>query len=128
MQTEPKDEVKFRYEPFKEVVVMEIIRFQTLDDLARFANVISGGKIPGLYWIDGIAMLHFALPPSTETTSKALVEEGRIYWTLLSYAAMPQYKPVIETKEKIMVPVIDMTSDPLFMKAAKWLKQREHTS
>lgn len=127
MQEKSEDKVEFRYEPFREVIVMEIIKFQTPDDLARFANIIAGGKTPGLYWANGIAILHFSLPPTTETTSKELVEKGRIYWTLLSYAMMPQYRSIIETKEKIIVPVVDMTTDPLFLKAAEWIKRREQT-
>jgi len=31
----------------------------------------------------------------------------------------------IETKEKIIVPVIDMTSNPLFRKVASWLKEQK---
>jgi len=36
---------------------------------------------------------------------------------------MPQYRPIIETKEKIIVPVIDMSPSLLFQKVAEWLKE-----
>jgi len=32
---------------------------------------------------------------------------------------------VIETKEKIMVPVIDLSSDPVIRKVARWLRQQK---
>jgi len=38
---------------------------------------------------------------------------------------MPNYRPIIETKEKIMIPVINMSSNPMFGKVAKWLKEQK---
>jgi hypothetical protein len=118
-------EVNVKYEPFKEIVIMERNHFSSSDDLARFASIISGGKTAGLYWADGVAFLYFVLSPSTETAAKALIESGRIYWTLVGYASMPKYQSMIETKEKIMVPVIDLSSNPIIRKVANWLKQLE---
>jgi hypothetical protein len=117
-------EVNVKYEPFKEIVILERNHFSSSDDLARFASVISGGKTAGLYWADGVTFLYFVLPASTEVAAKALIESGRIYWTLVGYALMPKYQPMVETKEKIMVPVIDLSSNPTIRKVANWLKQQ----
>jgi hypothetical protein len=38
---------------------------------------------------------------------------------------MPKYAPTIETKEKMIVPVIDISSDPTLAKVAKWLKEQK---
>ena len=118
-------EVNVKFEPFKEIVILERNHFSSSDDLARFASVVSGGKTAGLYWAEGVAFLYFVLSPSTETAAKALIESGRIYWTLVGYASMPKYQPMIETKEKIMVPVIDLSSNPTIRKVANWLKQQK---
>jgi hypothetical protein len=56
--------------------------------------------------------------------AKAFIEEQKVYWAFVSYALMPQYKPIIETKERIMVPVIDMSTSNLFTKVAQWLKEQ----
>ena len=37
---------------------------------------------------------------------------------------MKNYQPMIETKEKIMVPVINMASNTKFRKVADWLKNQ----
>jgi hypothetical protein len=116
--------VTIKYEPFKEIVVMECTKFPTPDDLARFTNIIAGGKMAGLYWTDGVTFLYFPLSVNTELTAKALIEEGKVYWAFLSYAPMPEFKPVIETKEKIQVPVLNMSTNPLFQKVAAWLKKQ----
>ena len=118
-------ELIINYEPFKEIVVMERTRFSTPDDLARFTNIIAGGKTTGIYWARGVAFIYFPLSINTETAAKELVERRRVYWAFLSYTLMPSFKPLIETKEKIIVPVLDMSTNPLFQKVADWIKTLE---
>ncbi len=118
-------EVDVKYEPFKEIVVMQRNTFASPDDIARFASIIAGGKTAGLYWAEGVVFLYFPLPASTETAAKALVENRRVYWTFVGYALMPEYRSIIETKEKIMVPLIDVSSNPMFRKVANWLKEQK---
>jgi hypothetical protein len=113
-------------ESFKEIIVMEHTRFKTVDDLARFANIAVGGKTTGVYWANGVVFIYYPLPTTTEVAAKALIEERKVFWAFVSYALMPEYKPIIETKERIMVPVIDMTTSPLFQKVAKWLKEQPY--
>ena len=118
-----ESEVDVKYEPFKEIVVMERNFFSTPDDIARFTSVIAGGKLAGLYWAEGIVFLYFPLPASTETAAKELIENKRVYWTFVGYSLMQKYQPTIETKEKMIVPVIDISSNPMFRKVASWLKE-----
>jgi hypothetical protein len=120
-----KNDLNVKYEPFQEIVIMEKNFFATPDDIARFTSVIAGGKLAGLYWTDGIVFLYFPLPASTETSSKELIENKRVYWTFLGYSFMPKYQLTIETKEKIIVPVVDMSSNPMFKKVANWLKEQK---
>jgi len=120
-----EDEVSVTYQPIKEIVIMQKTRFNSPDDLARFASIISGGKPSGLYWAEGVLFLYFLLPSSTETAAKVLVEEGKVYWTMVGYAIMEKYQSIIETREKIIVPVVDMSSNPSLRRAAEWLKNQE---
>jgi len=120
-----ESEVYVKYEPFKEIIVMELNFFSTPDDIARFTSVVAGGKLTGIYWAEGVVFLYFPLPASTEIAAKALIENRRVYWTFVGYSLMPKYESTIETKEKIIVPVIDMSSNPLFRRVAKWLKEQK---
>ena len=121
-----ESEVDVKYEPFKEIVVMERNFFSTPDEIARFTSIVAGGKPAGLYWAEGVVFLYFPLPASTEIAAKALIENGRVFWTFVGYALMPKYQSTIETKEKMIVPVIDMSSNPVFRKVANWLKEQIH--
>jgi hypothetical protein len=132
-QIGPSDKVKVvgegdvvvKFEPFKEIVVMERDLFAVPDDLARFTSIIAGGKAAGLYWAEGVVFLYFPLPASTETTAKMLVENGRVYWTFVGYSLMPKYQAVIETRDRIIVPVVDMSANLLLKKVATWLKEQK---
>jgi hypothetical protein len=54
-----------------------------------------------------------------------LVEHGRVYWTFLGYSLMPKYQSIIETREKMIVPVVDMSTNKLMKKVATWLKEQK---
>lgn len=114
-----------KFEPFKEIVIMERNFFSSPDDLARFTSVVAGGKLAGLYWAEGVVFLYFPLPASTEAAAKELIENRRVYWTFVGYALLPEYRRTIETKEKIIVPIIDMSSNPMFRKVARSLKEQK---
>ena len=120
-----KSDVTIRYEPFKEIVIMEQTRFATPDDMARFTSVIAGGKLAGLYWAEGVVFLYFPLPPSNAAVARMLIESGKVYWTFVGYALMPKYQAIIETKEKMIVPVIDISPNLLLKRVAQWLKEQK---
>lgn len=118
-------EVNISYSPFKEIVVMEKTYFNTAEEIARFTSVIAGGKLAGLYWVDGVVFLYFPLPASTTAVAKELLENRKVFWTFVGYAPMPRYQPTIETKEKMIVPVVDISSDPVLRQVAHWLKDQK---
>ncbi len=116
--------VSVSYEPFKEIVIMEKTRFGSPEEIARFTSVIAGGKLAGLYWVDGIVFLYFPLSASNTAVAKELLEKRRVYWTYVGYAPMPKYMQTIETKEKMIVPVVDISADPILKSVAQWLKEQ----
>ncbi len=119
-----KSGVTVSYEPFKEIVIMEKTRFNSAEDIARFTSVIAGGKLAGLYWVEGVVFLYFPLTASNTAVAKELLEKRKVYWTYVGYAMMPKYTQIIETKEKMIVPVVDISADPILKAVALWLKDQ----
>ena len=117
-------QVTFSYEPFQEVVVLEKNHFSSPEELARFTSIVTGGKLAGLYWVDGVVFLYSPLSASPTVIAKELLEKRKVYWTYLGYAIMPKFAPIIETKEKMIVPVVDISSDSLLKGVANWVKQQ----
>jgi len=54
-----------------------------------------------------------------------LLDSGKVYWTFVGYALMPKYQPTIETKEKMIIPVVDISADPILKKVSEWLKEQK---
>jgi hypothetical protein len=119
------DNVSVSYEPFKEIVIMEKMKFNNPEEIARFTSVIAGGKLAGLYWVEGVVFLYFPLTASNTTVARELLEKRKVYWTYIGYAIMPRYMPTIETKEKMIVPVVDISADPILKSVAQWLKAQQ---
>ena len=120
-----KNDVIVKYEPFKEIVIMEKTRFSTPEEIARFTSVIAGGKLAGLYWVDGVVFFYFPLPASNQAVARALLESNRVYWTFVGFALMPKYEPTIETKEKMIIPIVDISADSVLKAVALWLKEQK---
>ena len=95
-----KPEVNISYQPFKEIVIMEKTFFNTPEDMARFTSVIAGGKLAGLYWVDGVVFLYFPLPASTAAVAKALLESGKVYWTFLGYSLCPSMCRLLKLRRR----------------------------
>ena len=114
--------VTVTYEPFQEIVILEKTRFNSPEEIARFTSVIAGGKLAGLYWVDGVVFLYFPLTASTAIVAKELLEKRKVYWTFVGYSMMPKYMQIIETKEKMIVPVVEISADPILKSVANWLK------
>lgn len=120
--TTPESSLSISYEPFKEIVIMEKNHFGSPEEIARFTSVIAGGKLAGLYWVDSVVFLYFPLTASNTTVAKELLEKRKVYWTYVGYALMPRYMQTIETKERMIVPVVDISADPILKSVAQWLK------
>jgi hypothetical protein len=117
------NEIPVTYEPFKEIVVKEKIRFRSPEELARFIYAVYGGK--SLFWIDGVVFQYIVLAPSTSEVAKEMIEKDKVYWTSVFYAMMPKYALIIETKEKFTFPVVEITSYPVLKSVVKWLKEQK---
>jgi hypothetical protein len=111
--------------PPKQLIILECTRYPTIEALAKvIAVVISAGEAVILKWAEGIAFMYTHLQPTTEDLMSELLK-GRMYWTEVYYAEMPEYKQTIRVGT-LDIPVIDVSPNPLLRDAAKWMKkQRE---
>jgi hypothetical protein len=117
--------IKITYEPFKEVVIKEYVHFEKIEDLIYiFAQLRAGGAPVSLNWANGLVFVYSPLIPDTDQLMEEFLK-GRIYWVNVSYAEMPEYKPIFETREKVQVPIINLSSNPMIIQVMEWLKQQK---
>lgn len=113
--------VQVRHEPVKEIVILDRVKY-SLDD---FTKVLGMSPTPVVAsWSGSIVFAHRMLPWNDQTIKEAI--EGRIYWSHISYAELPVFKNVIESKDgKVRIGVIDVSSSEVLKQAAKWIKMLE---
>ena len=125
MSENEKINLTISFEPYEELVVLQKTFFQSPDDLARFSSLLMGGKPSFLYWVKNIVFIYFPVPASTATIAKLLVEKKRCYWSFLAYSFMENYSSRIETKERLIVPIIDVSHNPFLVKVGQWLQTQQ---
>jgi len=107
----------------KELVILECTRYPSLEALSRVvAVIISAGESVILKWAEGVVFSYSAVSPSTEFLADEYVK-GRIFWSDVVYALMPEYKQSIRVGT-LDIPVIDVSPNPLLSEAAEWMKKQ----
>lgn len=105
----------------KQLVILECTQYPSIDALAKtVAVIISVGETMFLKWAEGVAFSYTLITPTSDALIKEYLE-GRVYWSDVIYALMPQYQPTIRVGT-LDIPVVDVSPNPVLREAAKWMK------
>ena len=115
--------VKITYAPWKEIIIHEAIEYPLKEFInIRSVGVPTGGVGKPLLWAEGVVFTRAVMPPSPDMVKENL--EGRIHFSGIEWALMPQFKSFVEIMEtKVKIPVINVSSNAILSEVAKWLKQ-----
>jgi hypothetical protein len=116
--------LRVTFKPYEELVVHERQRF-ALEDMVRLrcTGMQVGSIAPNFQWAEGIVMWRETFPQNEAITKESL--DGRVHWLWVGYSEMPEYKASLSYKEtSVTIPVIDLSSNPVYGAAAKWLKEQ----
>jgi len=125
MDVEEKEMAEFIFEPWKKIVIHEIVRYdiQVLVHLQGL-GVQAGQLGRPINWVNGIAFIQHSMPHRGEAIKEQLL--GTLHWLLLRFAFMPEYQRAFVIKDgHITVPVIDVSESALFNEMSEWLKKRK---
>ncbi len=113
--------------PPKELVILECTRYPSLEALSRVvAVIVSTGESLILKWAEGVVFSYSPVAPQTEVLIDEYVK-GRIFWSDVVYALMPEYKQSIRVGT-FDIPIIDVSPNPLLKDAARWMKKQAPSS
>lgn len=115
--------VQIVYRPIREIVVMEYVRYDSPEELVMNTLWVPGQPAT-LFWAEGVVFLPVPLLPSTDTIANDF-RKGRVYWTSVSYAPMPDYKVRISVEMGPEVSIINVVKNETLRKVALWLKERK---
>jgi len=114
--------VEVIYNPVKEVVIMEYIRFPNAEELIK-NMILPPGQPAILYWADGVVFLPIPLP----TNNAKVVEElmnGRVYWMSVSFAPLSTYTPMLSAEKGPEAMVVNVSRSPTLSHVARWLREK----
>ncbi len=82
--------VKVTYAPYKEIVLHEIIEQESqvlFEDMVRQALASPVHAEPTVNWVDGVAFVVAAMPPTEDIVKEGL--EGRLHYASVMFARIP---------------------------------------
>ncbi|MDH5461305.1 MAG: hypothetical protein OEZ29_09420 [Candidatus Bathyarchaeota archaeon] len=105
----------------EQLVILECTQYPSIEALSMtIATIIRAGEPVILKWAEGVTFSYSLLTPTTDSLMKEFLE-GRVYWTDVIFALMPEYRSPIRVGT-LDIPVIDVTPNPTLREAAKWMK------
>ena len=117
--------VKITYEPFKEVIIKDYVKFEKLNDLLyMFAQLRVAGQPVALNWAEGVVFIHVPMELVTDELAEVFLK-GRVYYVGVNFALMDKYEPVVTYKDLqavVPIPLINVSSSRMLSELAKWLK------
>lgn len=110
-------------QPPKQLIILECVRYPSVEAFSRVIGVvISTGEPIILKWAEGVVFTYTPLAPSTDLLLDEYVK-GKIYWSDVVYAIMPEYKQTIRLGS-MDIPVIDVSPNPQMCEVARWMKKQ----
>ena len=111
--------VEIAYEPLKRVIVRELVKYESPQQLVNsLAIIMKMGQPILLNWCEGIVFVSQPIPPPE------LPEEytkGELYIASISYAPMAEFAHNVKSGNMEM-PVIDVSRSPLSQELGRFLK------
>lgn len=115
--------MEIRVEPWKELVIHEIIEYK-FDDWVKqiaFSSRTSGGGIPTMQWAKGVVF-----SPMTFPTTNAVMEEqlkGTLHWSSVSFAIKEEFVNQL-VYDNATINLVDVSTNEIFNSLADELKSR----
>jgi hypothetical protein len=105
----------------KQLVILECTQYPSIEALSKtIATIIRTGEPIIMKWAEGVTFSYSLLTPTTDSLMKEFLE-GRVYWTDVIFALVPEYRSTIRVGT-LDIPVIDVSPNPVLREAAKWMK------
>lgn len=116
--------VKVTFKPWEEVIIHESIHY-SLEDLLKINSigVQPGGLADALRWAEGVIFRFIAMPPTDEIVREQL--QGKIHWSAVEWALMPDYKNVILIQDiNAKIPIVNVSATAILREVARLLKEQ----
>jgi hypothetical protein len=114
--------VEFEYQPWKKIVVHEVLKRSLEAFLSQSSlGVQAGGIGRPLLWVDGMIFMRVQLPDTDEIVKEKV--QGVLHYSNISYVMHEKYKSEFKVAGNIRIPVLDVSNNKIFREMATWIKE-----
>ena len=98
--------VQFEYQPWKKVIVHEVIKWPIEQFLlTRSRGVPDGAEGRPLSWVNGIVFDYQGMPPTPEIVKENL--HGKIHWSSITYGTLEKFQEEFILPRQVKIRIID---------------------
>jgi hypothetical protein len=114
--------VEFEYQPWKKIIIHEIIEYKVDDFAVQFhgRDQKDAPNIP-IMWSNGVMFVITSFPQTPEVIKDQL--KGVLHWPTLHMVRMPEYRQTIQMDRNVKISVINVSNHKIFGSMSKWLKE-----
>jgi hypothetical protein len=113
--------VEFEYQPWRKIVVHEVIKYPLEQFLSQASLGIEAGQIGRpLMWADNIIFEIAHFRDTEDIINQKLA--GVIHWSTILYTVLEGFQPEFKVAGNIRIPVIDVSSNAVFKEMASWIR------
>ena len=125
MKQRMSEEAEIVIEPYKKIVVHEIVEFplnEWVEMILSGTRAAGGTTIPMVNWCDGVA---FQISPFNPNSDEVISEQlkGIIHYAAVTFAIKERYEREIRISEGT-IRLVDRSANPNLLKLARVLKTR----
>ena len=114
--------VEFEYQPWKKIIVHEVVKFPIESFITQHSLGVESGSIgEPLRWTDGIVFEIDTFRDTDDVIKEKL--EGKIHYSSVAYGLLKKHQPEFKVKGNIRIPVIDVSNNKIFKEMVAWIKK-----
>ena len=113
--------VEFEFQPWKKIIVHEVVKLPLEDFLSRHSLGVQEGAIGRpLLWVDGIVFEKGVFRDTDDIIKEKLA--GKVHWSSLNYGILEKYQTEFKVTGNIRIPVMNVGNNKVFREMATWIK------
>ncbi|CAE6500333.1 MAG: hypothetical protein QXE84_02205 [Candidatus Nitrosotenuis sp.] len=109
---------EFIHEPYKKVLVREIIKM-SLDDLVSLIATLESASA---YWAEGVLFVSFAITESDDLGKREI--EGETYLDRVMFTRYDKYTKTARSSTNVEINVLNVQKSHLYRDLVVWLKKQ----
>ena len=115
--------IQVRYDPRKEVIIHEIIPYDSPEEMVKNLTMGLQGPFPPLQWVAGL-LLSFNPMPLTQEVSKEILQ-GKVHWDTCIVSPMKKYREFVSLPPgMVQINVQDVSNNETFRSVGKELRDK----